>query len=84
MVAAQEKADTLMADPLIRQVVGSDALVGLLERLFGEEVSPALAQHTHKRQHTQHARTDEHVPLMRNLTGLAALILTGFAAPVRW
>eukprot|EP01043_Picozoa_sp_COSAG02_P116398 COSAG02_NODE_52820_length_305_cov_1.233010_1_plen_33_part_10 len=31
----QEKADALMGDPAVRQVLGCDALVSLLEVLMG-------------------------------------------------
>lgn len=34
----QEKADALMGDPAVRAVLGSDALVRLLELLMGEQV----------------------------------------------
>lgn len=34
----QDKADALMGDPVIREVLGNDALIALLEALMGEQV----------------------------------------------
>lgn len=34
-----------MADPLVHEVVGNGALVGLLERLFGDDVRTSASNH---------------------------------------